>query len=46
VLGLGSDARMNRPGHAKGNWSWRLRPGDLNDELAARLLAVTRREAR
>ena len=23
VLGLGSDARMNSPGRAQGNWSWR-----------------------
>ena len=26
VLGLGSEARMNRPGE-DGNWSWRLEPG-------------------
>jgi 4-alpha-glucanotransferase len=37
VLGLGSEARMNRPGEAFGNWSWRLEPGQLTDELAARL---------
>jgi 4-alpha-glucanotransferase len=37
VLGLGSDARMNRPGTIVGNWSWRLRRGQLTDELAARL---------
>src|SRR5207249_9107745 len=24
VLGLGSDARMNRPGEIGGNWTWRL----------------------
>jgi 4-alpha-glucanotransferase len=46
VLGLGSDARMNRPGRANGNWSWRLRPGELTDELASRLRAVTVRERR
>jgi 4-alpha-glucanotransferase len=27
LLGLGSEARMNRPGTASGNWRWRLRPG-------------------
>jgi 4-alpha-glucanotransferase len=24
VLGLGGEARMNRPGRARGNWGWRL----------------------
>ena len=31
LLGLGSDARMNRPGKLKGtNWSWRMDRGDLD----------------
>jgi 4-alpha-glucanotransferase len=46
VLGLGSAARMNRPGQAEGNWQWRLERGALDDELAARLLEVTRRGRR
>ncbi|HMO01127.1 MAG TPA: 4-alpha-glucanotransferase [Miltoncostaeaceae bacterium] len=29
VLGLGAAARMNTPGRARGNWSWRLRRGQL-----------------
>ena len=37
VLGLGSDARMNRPGLTGGNWSWRLEPGQLTRALAQRL---------
>jgi len=37
VLGLGNEARMNRPGTASGNWSWRLERGELTDDLAARL---------
>ncbi|HEY2355728.1 MAG TPA: 4-alpha-glucanotransferase [Gaiellaceae bacterium] len=37
VLGLGSEARMNRPGTAKGNWQWRLEPGQLTPTLARRL---------
>jgi 4-alpha-glucanotransferase len=41
VLGLGSDARMNRPGELYGNWSWRLAPGQLTAELAARLRTGT-----
>jgi 4-alpha-glucanotransferase len=37
LLGLGSEARMNRPGTAAGNWRWRLRDGQLTAALAARL---------
>ncbi len=37
LLGLGSEARMNRPGTAAGNWRWRLREGQLTAALAARL---------
>jgi 4-alpha-glucanotransferase len=46
VLGLGSDARMNRPGVAGGNWSWRLERGQLTPALAARLRAATERGRR
>jgi 4-alpha-glucanotransferase len=41
VLGLGSDSRMNTPGRASGNWRWRLRRGQLTDDLAARLREST-----
>ena len=41
VLGLGSEARMNTPGTTEGNWGWRLEPGALSDELAARLRDLT-----
>jgi 4-alpha-glucanotransferase len=37
VLGLGSPARMNLPGTSSGNWRWRVRPGALTPEIAARL---------
>jgi 4-alpha-glucanotransferase len=37
VLGLGSEARMNRPGTTRGNWTWRLEPGQLTPADAARL---------
>ena len=37
VLGLGTEARMNLPGTAKGNWRWRCRPGVLNSDLTQRL---------
>jgi 4-alpha-glucanotransferase len=46
VLGLGSDARMNRPGEIRGNWSWRLPRGQLTDGLATRLRAATARGRR
>jgi 4-alpha-glucanotransferase len=46
VLGLGSEARMNRPGTSGGNWSWQLRPGELTDDLAARLRELTARAGR
>ena len=41
VLGLGSEARMNRPGTKEGNWRWRLEPGALDGALAARMRAAT-----
>ena len=37
ILGLGSDARMNIPGTAEGNWRWRISTGRLTDEVAAKL---------
>jgi 4-alpha-glucanotransferase len=41
VLGLGSEARMNVPGTKGGSWRWRMEPGALTAELAARLREVT-----
>jgi 4-alpha-glucanotransferase len=41
VLGAGAEARMNRPGRASGNWSWRLQAGQLTAAHAARLRAVS-----
>ena len=40
VLGLGSEARMNLPSRAGGNWGWRLAPGALTGELAERLRSM------
>ena len=42
LLGLGSEARMNRPGIGQGNWTWRVRDGALTAALAARLAELTR----
>ena len=41
VLGLGSEARMNRPATTSGNWSWRYRSGALLPETARRLRDLT-----
>lgn len=41
LLSLGAQARFNFPGKSDGNWSWRLAPGALSPELAARLHDVT-----
>ena len=46
VLGLGSEARMNRPGQMHGNWMWRLEPGQLGPDAAARLRDATERGRR
>ncbi len=46
VLGLGSEARMNVPGTATGSWRWKLEPGALTEELAARLRASTQEAGR
>jgi 4-alpha-glucanotransferase len=41
LLGLGADARMNAPGLAKGNWAWRLKPGELTNAIADKLRTIT-----
>jgi 4-alpha-glucanotransferase len=46
LLELGSEARMNFPGTAKGNWRWRLQDGALTQELAQRLRSITTRYER
>jgi 4-alpha-glucanotransferase len=47
LLGLDGTARMNMPGTSgRHNWSWRLEPGRLTDELAARLREETRKARR
>lgn len=41
LLGLGAEQRMNTPGTVEGNWAFRLQPGALTAELAARLRKLT-----
>ena len=46
VLGLGSAARMNTPSKTGGNWEFRVAPGALTSERAARLRALTETSGR
>jgi 4-alpha-glucanotransferase len=46
VLGLGSEARMNRPGRTGGNWRWQLERGALTSALARRLHGFAERHRR
>jgi len=41
VLGLASQARMNHPARSKGNWRWRMRPGQTTTRVAERLRKLT-----
>ncbi len=40
-LGLGDEARMNRPGIPDGNWQWRMQPGAATPALAKRIKDLT-----
>lgn len=40
ILHLGSEARMNRPAAAAGNWSWRFGLDALHPDIAAQLAAM------
>jgi 4-alpha-glucanotransferase len=46
ILGLGSEARMNRPGQPNGNWEWRLADKQLNRNIANRLRLLCETYAR
>ncbi|HEV3027585.1 MAG TPA: 4-alpha-glucanotransferase [Planctomycetota bacterium] len=46
LLNLGSEARMNRPGVATGNWSWRMSAGALTPEILHRLGTLTHESRR
>jgi len=41
ILGLGEEARMNRPATTEGNWQWQLLPEQLTPHLTQRLLEMT-----
>ena len=40
ILGLGRDARMNTPGVAEGNWTWRLQAGQLGEQSQQAVLRL------
>jgi 4-alpha-glucanotransferase len=42
VFGLGSEARMNMPGVAEGNWAWRADAADFTDARADRMSRIAR----
>ncbi|HET9950780.1 MAG TPA: 4-alpha-glucanotransferase [Candidatus Eisenbacteria bacterium] len=46
VLGLGSEARMNTPAEAEGNWGWRMTAGAATNGIAARLRSQLQARAR
>jgi 4-alpha-glucanotransferase len=41
ILGLGTEARMNFPSVAEGNWGWRYQPEALTEELSQKLKVLT-----
>ena len=41
ILCLGSEARMNTPGMAGGNWSWRYTPEQIDNQARTRLRTIT-----
>jgi 4-alpha-glucanotransferase len=41
VMGLGNEARMNKPGVAEGNWRWRFRGDQFRPELIERVRDFT-----
>lgn len=41
LLGLGEEARMNRPAHKEGNWRWRIREGQMSADLRSTLRDLT-----
>lgn len=42
LLGLGSEARMNIPGTTQGNWQWRMKWPQLNEEIVHKTLKITK----
>ncbi len=41
-IGLGAEARINKPGSSSGNWTWRAAPDAFDSTLAARIRHLCR----
>ena len=41
VLGLGGEARMNKPQTTNGNWDWRMAPGEWTNDHTRKLRELT-----
>jgi 4-alpha-glucanotransferase len=41
ILGLGTEARMNRPSITEGNWEWQLLSDQLKSSVTERLREMT-----
>ena len=41
VLGLGREARMNHPAAVRGNWTWRLSPGQITKPTAKKMATLS-----
>ena len=46
LLGLDNEARMNLPGQAEGNWTFRVKPRALTKQVQSTLCALTLRTGR
>lgn len=46
ALGLGNEARMNRPGVVEGNWRWRMEEGAWSEAVQEKLLGMTQHSGR
>lgn len=41
ILGLGAEAKMNKPSTKTGNWEWRLKPNHIEGDLTKKLREIT-----
>ena len=41
VIGLGAQARINHPATTEGNWTWRLKPGQITKPVINKLAKLT-----
>ncbi len=46
ILGLGDDARVNRPSTTYHNWEWRFKASQLKTEIVKKLVKVTKQAKR